>query len=265
MNNPIKKCALCLEKEASQKNSHIIPKFLGEKLFAESNPRHSLLFTSEGKQMKVQDTPKEDNLFCQDCEKGFNIYETYCSIRLSRYDDLKYRNSNNFGNIKIGEIECFYPKNLDIRIFNLFLYSIVWRASVSDSDVFQNFKLSSEDEDLLRVILMKYTALNQAELINKLISFKELPPHCHFIFRPNRKLKTPNSGLYLKKIDDNFYHLGLVDYMLFYYTDDRKVFPGFEALDNNRLQGHVLVGLLPEEIWRESNSTIIKALLARPG
>jgi hypothetical protein len=264
MDKSIKKCLLCLEREASQKNSHIIPKFLGEKLFAESKPRHSLLFSSNGKLTKVQDTPKEDHIICQECEKGFNIYETYCSFKLNRYNDVKYRNVKNFGNIRIGEIECFYPKYFNILIFNLFIYSIVWRASVSKSDAFQNFKLSDENEEILRILLKKYSSFSQDELMAKLKSLKELPSHCHFIMRPIKNLKTPGSGLYLKKINENFYHLGLVEYSLFYYTDKHAVFPGFESMDNNRLEGFVIFGLLSKEVWQNSNEIIIKALLNRP-
>lgn len=77
-------CKLCLEKEADQANSHIIPKFLGKNLFVEIKPRHSLLYSSDGNLRKVQDTPKEDNIFCENCEKGFSLYETCCSIHLAR-------------------------------------------------------------------------------------------------------------------------------------------------------------------------------------
>lgn len=263
MDLQINYCQLCREKVASQKNSHIIPKFLGKKLFAGTKPRFSWLMSSDGTLKKVQDTPKEDHLICQNCEKGLNIYETHCSNQLSKYDDLSYRTNNNFVNIKIGEMDCFYPRNLDILIFNLFIYSIVWRVSVSKSDVFKNFKLSDENEEILRTLLSKYSSFSQNELMVKLKSLNQLPSHCHFIMRPIKKLKTPNSGLYLKKIDENFYHLGLVDYSLYYYTDKLAVFPGFESLDNNRLEGFVIIGLLPEEVWRDSNYTIIKALLDR--
>jgi len=257
-------CKLCFERAANQKNSHIIPKFLGERLFVETKPRHSLLFTSDGKLRKVQDTPKEDNIICQECEKGFNVYETYCALRLKRYNDLSYRNSKYFGNLKIGTIDCYYSKDLDIKIFNLFIYSIVWRASACESDVFENFKLLSEDEEELRSILKKYSSLNLSELDSKLKFCKELPSHYHFVMQAEKKLKTPNSGLYLKTINENFHHLGLVDYSLFYFTDKKEISPGFEAFNNNRLEGNVMVALLPENIWRDTNLNIMQALLKRP-
>ena len=227
-------------------------------------PRHTVLFSSDGRQNKVQDTPKENNLICKDCEKGFNLYETFCAFRLKRFDALRYRTPKYYRNFKIGSYDCFTSIDLNIKIFNLFIYSIIWRASAADSDVFKNFKLLKKDEEILRHILKQYTSINLQELQKKLDSCNDLPAHRHFIFRPNKKLRTPDSGLYLRSITENFHHLGLVDYGLFYYTDKNEVFPGFEHFNNNRLEGEIIIGLLPENVWRETNFSIIQALLQRP-
>lgn len=61
----------------------------------------------------------------------------------------------------------------------------------------------------------------------------------------------------------DFHHLGLVDYSLFFYTDTQKVYPGFELFDNNRNKGLVIIGLLPEDMWRNINFDLIKTLLNR--
>ncbi len=45
-------CELCKVKYADKKNSHIIPKFLGKGLFADTAPRHSISISKEGKQKK---------------------------------------------------------------------------------------------------------------------------------------------------------------------------------------------------------------------
>lgn len=182
---------------------------------------------------------------------------------MTRYDEYKYRTNDNYEPLNIGEFVCFSPKLLNILIYNLFIYSVVWRVSVSESDVFTSFKLEAPHEERLRKILKSFTSQSQTELFEKVNLNSELPDFSHFIFRPDRKLKTPNSGLFLKSINKDFHHLSLVDYSLFFYTDRKKVFPGFEVFDNNRNNGLAIIGLLSEDMWRNINFTLIKTLLNR--
>lgn len=74
-------CNLCLNREADQKNSHIIPKFLSKRLFESTKPRHSIEVSEKGRTTKIQDIPKEDFLLCKFCEKRLGHLETYMAKR----------------------------------------------------------------------------------------------------------------------------------------------------------------------------------------
>lgn len=255
MRSPTDICLLCKTNKSTQKNSHIIPKFFGCGLFYDTNPRHSIKLNKTGKTEKVQDILKEDYLLCPECEKGFSIFETYCSFRMDRFNDLRY--FSKFNRFKHGEFEYFECKDLDIRIFNLFIYSIVWRISVSNNYAFQNFKLHTNEEEKVRLILRNFITQNQTELVEKLYEFKIIPGHSHLIIRPNKKLRPPRSMMSAASMDEQIHKIHLVDYLIFYITDKEKLVEGFKEIDNNNLDNRVKVGLTSPERWESYNLNLI--------
>lgn len=259
MRTPTDICLLCEKNKSIQKNSHIIPKFFGQGLFYGTSPRHGLAIDKTGKRKKVQDILKEDYFFCPECEAGLSIFETYCILRLDRFNDI--RCFNKFKKVKRGEFEYFECKELDIRIFNLFIYSIVWRVSLSESYAFGGFKLPKEEEEKLKVILKQFIKPNQRELIDELYKLKSLPIHSHVIIRPNRKLRPPSAMLSAASRDEWLHEMHLVDYIIFYITDREKLVDGFKEIDNNNLENQVKVGLTTPERWRSYNFELINKVI----
>ena len=90
MRKPTDICLLCQEKNSTHRNSHLIPKYFAKGIFEGAKPRHGIAIDKTGKREKVQDIIKENYLFCPECEKGFSIFETYCSFRLERFNDLRH-------------------------------------------------------------------------------------------------------------------------------------------------------------------------------
>jgi len=257
MRHPTDKCILCKENEASQKGSHIIPKFFGKGLFYGTKPRYSIRIDKNGGKAKVQDIIKEDYLFCPNCEKGFNIYETYCSLRLERFNNIRY--FNDFKRYRhIVDFEFIECKKIDIRIFNLFIYSIVWRISISDNYGFLGFKLSDSEEEKLRQILKKFSKPTQVDLINEIDNLKDLPLHGHVLVRPKRKLHPPNSMLSAYSYNDYLHQIHLVDYVLIYSTLKHLMSKRFQIINNNRLNGLVRIGLIEKNNWENFNKTMFK-------
>ena len=249
------KCLLCRANSSTQKSSHIIPKFFGQGLFYGTSPKHSLLLTKEGKRQKVQDTLKEDYLFCSGCEKGLNILETYCSLRLGRYNDLRF--SSQFQHYKIGDFEYFDCKEINIKVFNLLIYSIVWRISISENYGFLGFKLPISEEEKLRIILKETSSKSQEELFRKIDHMISLPEHRHVIIRPSKKLRPPSSMLSAASYNDIIHQVHLVDYVLFYFTTRTILTQRFELIDNNRIDGFVRIGLAKIDNWKNFNKTMI--------
>lgn len=259
MRQPNDICLLCKESTASQKSSHIVPKFLGQGLFHGTKPRHSILWTKGENKKKVQDTIKEDYLFCLNCEKGLSVLETYCSLRLERYDNLRFY--KNFRLIKYLGFEFIECKGIDIKVFNLFIYSIVWRVSVCNNFGFLKFKLTNDDEETLRILLKRHLTPSQNDLLNNLNTLENLPNHGHVIIRPKKKLRPPLSMLSAVSYDENIHQLHLVDYIVFYLTDRAKLVGSLKILDNNRLDGLVKIGLLDPIAWKDFNYDMIRESL----
>lgn len=249
------KCLLCKEDLSTQRNSHTIPKFFGQGLFYGTLPKHSLLLTKEGKMQKVQDTLKEDYLFCPTCEKGFNTLETYCSLRLERYNDLRF--SSQFQHYKFGDFEYFDCIEINIKVFNLFIYSIVWRVSISDNYGFLGFKLPVSEEEKLRLVLKETSSKSQEDLFGKIDQMTSLPEHSHVIIRPSKKLRPPSSMLSAASYNDIIHQVHLVDYVLFYLTTRTILTQRFELIDNNRVDGFVHIGLTKIDDWKKFNKTMI--------
>lgn len=255
MRTPSDNCLLCEKNKATQQNSHLIPKYFGKGLFYGTKPRHSLSIDKTGKKEKVQDILKEDYLFCPECEKGLSIFESYCILRLDRFNDIRY--FSKFKIFKRGEFEYFECNELDIRIFNLFIYSIVWRVSVSESYAFGGFNLPKMEEDKLKVILKEFINPNQAELIDKLDDLRTLPIHSHVIIRPNKKLRPPSAMLSAASREEWLHEMHLVDFIIFYITDREKLVDGFKEIDNNNLENQVRIGLTSPERWKTYNFELI--------
>lgn len=259
MRNPTDKCLLCKVECADQKGSHIIPKFLSKGIFEGTNPRHGLKITIHGDFTKIQDFIKEDHILCKSCEKGFNLLETYCALRLNRYDDIRFKNE--FKNHKIENFQYSECLNFDNKIFNIFIYSIIWRVSISTHFSFEKFKLKPEDEEKIRVILKTTSSKNNHELYNKIENFKCIPNHSHIIIRASEIIRPPTSHLSVASIDEDIHQLFLVDYVVLYLTDKTKLLPILEVIDNNFDKRPTRIGIMEPKQWKDYNYGVLKNII----
>ena len=248
-------CLLCHERNSNKENSHLIPKFFGKGIFEGTKPRHGIQISKSGEISKSQDIIKEDFLFCTDCEKGFSIFETYCALRLGRFDNLRYYSQ--FKKCKRGEFKYFECNEVDIKVFNLFIYSIIWRISISNHYAFLNFNIPAKNEEELRKLIKEYIVTSQSALLDKVDDLTELPSHSHVIIRPKKKLRPPGSMLSAASLGDNIYLLHLVDYLVFYVTEKDKLIQDYKEIDNNNLDRKVRIGLTDPKLWREFNFNLI--------
>lgn len=252
---PTDLCLLCSERPSTQKKSHIIPKHFGQGIFHGTNPRHGIAITIDGKEKKVQDIIKQDFILCPYCEKGLSVIETYCILRLNKFNDLRY--FDEFRRHKEGEFEFFEPKKIDNRVWNLFIYSIVWRLSMTDIFEFQKLKLPEEEENKLRLILKNFMTISQGELMEKINGLTTLPDHSHVILRPKKKLRPPGSMLSAASLDKDTHQIHLVDYLLIYLSDKNRLVDLLKRLDNNTLDRQPRIGLTTKEYWESFNFDLL--------
>ena len=133
--------------------------------------------------------------------------------------------------------------------------------SISNHYGFLKFKLPTQKEEELRKVLKEYIVPTQNALIDKLKELKELPNHSHVMIRPNKKLRPPSSMLSGASINDCIHQLHLVDYLIFYITDQDRLVKGFRELDNNNLDKLVRIGLTNPQMWESFNFDLINKMM----
>jgi len=78
-------CLLCDKNHSTKENSHIVPKFLTKSILGEGPIKRAYGLDTNNGHLPVpyvQDSVKEDFLFCPSCETYFSILETYIAQRL---------------------------------------------------------------------------------------------------------------------------------------------------------------------------------------
>lgn len=194
-------CKLCLNREATQKNSHIFPRFMGvTMLITEKGLRKGYRISShEGiNHNPFQDTPKDDFILCPECETFIaRKYETPIAKEFY-YNRDNPKHFFNVFHIPYHSYRVYYK--IDYQRFVKFLYSIIFRASISNLDYFANFHLSEEIENKLRRILIDE------------IPFEDFP--IIIIYTPNNPMP---SGNFIGAISSliNVHLLGVNEYMIF--------------------------------------------------
>ena len=152
-------CLLCHTRYAAKKNSHIFPKFWVKGILGSDNQREGYNVSSAAGKLgqKIQDSPKEDYILCTECEELFSVAERY--VANSFYN--LYKNPAALADFtiienKVDELDNMLAAKVHPILFKLFIYSLVWRASISNHAIFSNFKLKAQDEENLRQVLNDY-------------------------------------------------------------------------------------------------------------
>ena len=245
-------CKLCLQNEATQKNSHIIPKFMTKTILGTGQLQGFVLDTSttDIPAQKIQDTAKEDYILCPSCESYFSVIERYVAnnFHYKLWDTslteefIEKRTGTNSNAIVWKECVKVHP-----LIFRLFIYSIVWRCSISLTKAHADFVVNNEEG--LRKALFDYYGKNIDEIIQL---FEKNPanfPVYEFIFVTSESFgdKTANaiSTLPLSKEP---YFLLLNEYLLLFSFNANEILDRLIPLVNK--SGVIKVGFFPEEAWK---------------
>lgn len=150
------KCKLCNLNDADQTGSHILSALSVKSMIGDRGKEKGYVISPDAtenyrKNVKA-DLIKEDYILCRSCEQRISYAEGYIASEFSN----KIRKSNfkvNFPVSYLDEIEFVTCEKLNPHAFQIFLFSLIWRASLSNTKVFLPFKLSQNVEDALREIL----------------------------------------------------------------------------------------------------------------
>lgn len=260
MDEITEKCSLCLKNHPDKTNSHIIPKFLSHDLFISPGGNYAIQINRDGSSRKIQSTVKQNYLFCTFCENRFGIIETYISRtfnNLRRYE--KYPGDFELHNL--GTQEFLKLKRVNPDFFKMFIYSIVWRCSLSNNIANQPFKLPYFIEDQLRSFL-DLNLGSSAEYLKREVEVNV--PEFHFcIIKPQRK-ELGYHGMYSTfQISDSTFIIVVNDFIMFFYLDDSidNVLRNYSNKNNNE----IIIALADDKRWFELNKLIVHRMLRSNG
>ena len=254
-------CKLCQKKEADKLNSHIIPKFLAKRLFESTKPRHSIHINRKGKGRKIQDTPKENFILCKQCEKRLEHLETLTSRKITsinNYNNLKDKFSiKKYGRNKI--LECLTINPIE---FKSFIYSIVWRASISSLPEFETFKLDKTTEKELRIFLDKTLKNSHKDLVYSISKTTDLPNYHYCVFKPLMRNKFSRGIFTAYRMAEFQFGVFTVDYIILFYTNIKDMDPAFEFVSNFQNE-KLIITLTGTDDWKMLNELVVRKMLRK--
>jgi hypothetical protein len=215
------KCKLCLIKVADKTNSHIIPKFLSKRLFENTIPRRTIILEKSGLERIAQDTPKENYILCSNCERKIGIVECYFARILNEMNEFqKHPKNYTFGSIETQEF--LICNNYRPSQFILFVYSMIWRVSISTNMSFQNYKLVPEFEEQVRLFLdMNLPESNEKFKNNDF----HIPAELRYTLcvMKAKEMNEDTRGIMIAyQLSESTYLLFITEYIIFLYLDESK-------------------------------------------
>ncbi len=251
-------CKLCETNIADKKNSHIISKFLGKQLFEGIKPSHAIRIGRGGTNNKIQDTIKEDYLFCKSCEKRMEILETYLAKRI--YEILNYSNyPNKFEKKFIKNQGYLIANDINPFLFKLFVFLQVWRISISASKEFEKFKLPNDIQGNIQFYLNNNLQLTQSDLLNNIKSSSDTLgiDNC-FIIPENKSEETRGIYTAYEYSKDSFLIM-TVNLAIMVFTKDKLEFP-FNFF-SNKGNDSVKIFISNKTSWNGLNRLIVEKII----
>jgi hypothetical protein len=210
---------------------------------------------------KIQDSPKEDFIFCSECEAKFSIIERY--VANAFYN--KYNNPSFLSEFPVVKgvddgFDVMLAENVNPIMFKLFIYSLLWRASISSHPVFSTFKLKATDAENLRMLLNAYLHSNEAVMSKfcdkNAMAFEHLPFNIVTTLAP---IDTTANMIAPFDAGDNKVLLFANEFMIVIYLDWNA--PDTGALPFNLGEQQVCIGIVSAEDWQGFHSNPVSMLV----
>ncbi len=187
-------CILCEKNNSVKRNSHLIPKFFAKSIFSSnadsraSGLKHGKLYANI-----VQDSPKEDYIFCNECELFFSFIERQSSFYFNNFHEREIILEEKNEIHRLGSI-CKPIENVPNNLLNVFFYSIVFRVGSSRLELFKNLNISEELLRKTKDALLLFYATSESALLSKVDSVK-LPAELDFAIFTCLELPDESYGL----------------------------------------------------------------------
>lgn len=214
-----------------------------------------------GRSKREQDSPKEGQILCSDCESRFGKIEDYFSRRIEEiHSYLRY--PEDYRLFSIGGQEYLICENIHPSLFKLFIYSLVWRASISNLKEFKNFKLLENVQEDIRIFLDTNLYNDQRLLLASLDHIIYVPQYHSCLIKPKERSGNSRGILSVNNMNAYSHILLLVDFGLFFYTDETSIGNVLRRYSNK--QNHkVIIALGDIQPWLNLNQIAVSKLFPR--
>jgi len=193
------------------------------------------------------------------CEKRIEVIETLFSKIIDDIHNYE-KHPNKFTLGRLGTQDFINCNDLNPVLYKLFLYSLVWRASISGLYECEPFKLDSEAEEVIRVFLHKNLAKTKLLLLQNASSTREIPKYHSCIIKPIVKANYSRGILSITSMSKTAHALFLIDFAIFFYTDETSV--GNVLIHySNKENENVIVALGRVQAWIELNQMFVTKMV----
>jgi hypothetical protein len=131
-------CRLC-QKKKQLRNSHILPEFFYQNMY---DDKHRYLQVPSDAKEKFAQKGIREYLLCQECETKLSRYEKYAAEIIREIPNFLLDLSERFT----------YSEDVDYSRFKLFQLSIIWRAGISTSKMFESVSLGKHEEIIRKMV-----------------------------------------------------------------------------------------------------------------
>lgn len=267
---PTDLCMICKERHSDKKNSHIIPalvsktvigKRYSEKSYAIDTGSGSLdkyygrsVISEEHPGIK-QNHSTLDYIFCTLCEKKLGVLESKIGPSIThKLFDNKFK--ERFDVITINDFDIIHFNNLHQIEYSLFFQSIIWRMHIQQAIEKNDFIISKEHSELIRMSLKDSFYNSSCHHINNLMT--------NYSFSILIQRENEHSTSYAAFPPLNYdYPLAFFvhHFMVYIYnnTSERKFDP--LRLVSNSINTPPRALLIPENKYREHLNCIIKEVV----
>lgn len=138
---------------------------------------------------------------------------------------------------------------VDPMIFRLFLASIIWRCSVSESFTFNNFSLPNGEQETCRQVLNGYNTNSQQTLLEAVIEKDAFLENFQFLFFTAEPMDGSGNFVFTHPNASNPYYFVLNEYMLFFSFQSGTVIHQLQEIINSGDNSKVKVGFFKRSFW----------------
>lgn len=249
-------CLLCEEQAAIKKKSHIISKFIGKAILKDGGQNKAYVLDTSKPHLRPriqQDSPKEDHILCPDCEKYFEILETYIAEHLfKRILSDKYNDKFEYAKNE-GGVEYAICTELNVRLYRLFILSLFWRCNIATVEPFSSFSINECTQ--IKDLLNHYKSTDKKAIL-ELEENPNLFKISMVVMKAKEGINASGNFLYANDEHHPIYQLQTNDFILVISLDRTVDLRQFQFLQNIGTQAFK-IGILNNSSWLQLRDHLI--------